>query len=142
MRATTKRLACGAALVLGLSACGPVRQAPSSAPAPAQDGLVAGPSSSAYPIEGRNIRLVRSGERELALQLEVFNGTGRSISFGDLGLDYREQLISLVDPARGTAYGPVNGSTREGRISADTDIEPGSSATLTAVQGRALSLRT
>lgn len=144
MSATTKQLAYGAVLVLGLAACGPVRQAaspernaaPQQQAAPEQQvvqGLVAGPSSSAYPVEARNIRLVRSGERELALQFDLFNGTDKRISFGELGLDYQEQLVALVDPPRGTAYGPVNGSGRSARISEDADIEPGKSAPLTAV---------
>lgn len=137
MSQTTKRLACGAALVLGLSACGPVRQAATQAPAPhprsaekesaekESQGLVAGPSSSALPVEARNIRLVRSSQREIALRFDLFNGAPKAISFGDFGLDDREQLIAVVDPPRGTAYSP--------RVSEDTDIEPGQSAPLTAV---------
>ncbi|MFI6318329.1 hypothetical protein ACIBG8_12455 [Nonomuraea sp. NPDC050556] len=132
MSRTTKRLACGAALVLGLTACGPVRQAATQAPArhpksaeKEPQGLVTGPSSSALPVEARNIRLLRSGRSELALRFDLFNGAAKRISFGDLGLDDRERLLALVDPQRGTAYSP--------RVSEDTDIEPGQSAPLTAV---------
>ncbi|MEU6785150.1 OmpA family protein [Nonomuraea angiospora] len=159
----TRSVACGAALVLVLSACGALgRPAQPSAPvkapdAPAQDqpedppeetpspeessarpessseGMVAGPTSSALPVEGRNLRLVRSGENELALQFELFNGTDDEISLGTLGLDSREQLVTLVDLPRGTAYGLIGGSGPDGRISADVDIEPGRSAPVTAV---------
>ncbi|WP_431919267.1 OmpA family protein [Nonomuraea jabiensis] len=154
----TRSVACGTALVLALSACGALGRpaqpsasvkapdAPAQDPSPTQgeslspsrsesssEGVVAGPTSSALPVEGRNLRLVRSGENELALQFELFNGTDDEISLGTLGLDSREQLITLVDLPRGTAYGLIGSSGPDGRISADVDIEPGSSAPVTAV---------
>ncbi|MET7330308.1 OmpA family protein [Nonomuraea sp. NPDC005650] len=158
----TRSVACGTALVLALSACGPLgRPAQPSASvkapdAPAQDqpedpsptqedspspedtpsrtkGVVAGPTSTALPVEGRNLRLVRSGENELALQFELYNGTDDEISLGTLGLDSREQLTALVDLPRGTAYGLIGSSGPDGRISEDVDIEPGRSAPVTAV---------
>ncbi|SDM36544.1 OmpA family protein [Nonomuraea jiangxiensis] len=159
----TRSAACGAALVLALAACGSSGQAaqssaepsakapattpeealaeePAEDPSPSQEplpsraqGLVAGPTSTAFPIEGRNLRLVRSGEKELALQLDLFNGTDKEISLGTVGLDSREQLIALVDLPRATAYGLVGGSGPDGRISEDLDIEPGQSAPVTAV---------
>ncbi|WP_344873164.1 OmpA family protein [Nonomuraea antimicrobica] len=89
--------------------------------------------STAFAVEGRDLRLVRSGEKELALQFELYNGTGEEVSLGTLGLDGREQLMALVDLPRGTAYGLVGGSGPDGRISEDVDVEPGQSAPVTAV---------
>ena len=48
-----------------------------SVPAPsgsAGSGIVAEPVSTAFPLEGRDIRLVRLGEQDIALQFELFNG--------------------------------------------------------------------
>ncbi|MBB5081232.1 OmpA family protein [Nonomuraea endophytica] len=162
----TRRLACGVALVITLSACGALprstsgqdepsalaggTQEPPSAeePRPAQDearptankpqpgrpdpGIVAPAVSTALPVEARNLRLARSGERELALRFDLFNGTDKELSLGTLGLDARERLVALVDPVTGAAYG-LAGNSGEGRISEDVDVEPGGSTPVTAV---------
>ncbi|MFI6297280.1 OmpA family protein [Nonomuraea sp. NPDC050790] len=155
MTPRTRRLACGAALVIGLSACaappGPVSAPEPSASglsepsAPAQPrtadespspepgaGIVAPAVSTALPVEGRNLRLARAGEGELVLRFDLFNGTGGRLSPGALGLDARERLVALVDPVTGTAYG-LAGDSGEGRISEDADVEPGASVPVTAV---------
>ena len=52
-----------------------------SAPAPsgnAGGGIVAKPVSTAFPMEARDIRLVRVDEQDIALQFELFNGTKRN----------------------------------------------------------------
>ncbi|MEV4893617.1 OmpA family protein [Nonomuraea sp. NPDC055795] len=161
----TRRLACGLALVIGLSACGALpppaagRDEPSapvgepSAPAGEEPrstedeprpsankpqprrpdpGIVAPAVSTALPVEGRNLRLARTGDKELALRFDLFNGTDRELSLGTLGLDARERLVALVDPVTGTAYG-LAGNSGEGRISEDVDVEPGGSTPVTAV---------
>ncbi|WP_157247195.1 OmpA family protein [Nonomuraea typhae] len=152
MTPLTRRLAAGVALVLGVSACGPVRQAArqesypaaepaSSGPAPAVStpaggasaadggGVSTGPVSTALRVEGRNMRLTRVGDRELALQFDLYNGTDEDISPGELGLEGRERLLALIDPQKGAAYGLMGAD----RISEDADIEPGGTARVTAV---------
>lgn len=155
---TTAHLVCGAALALSLSACGPVRQAPqepvsaasekpSSAKEPPSEeatptgtavpatGIVAKASTSAYPVEARNVRLVRTGEDQLALQFELYNGLQEELAPGLLGIDLREQHLALVDPPRGTAYGLLQAADYDGRISTNTEesIPAGESATITAM---------
>lgn len=158
MRTLTAPLACGAALVLGLTACNPIRQAqpepptsqspakaalppdktpdaPATTPSAQQaEGVTAGPVSTAYPVEGRNLKLVRNGDT-LALQFDFYNGTQDPLSIDSFGLDAREQLMALVDLPRGTAYGPVGDSGADARVAASSDerIEPGGSVTVTAV---------
>ncbi|MEU4223334.1 OmpA family protein [Nonomuraea sp. NPDC026600] len=101
----------------------------------AGDGVVAGPVSSAYQVEGRNLRLARTGGGELALQFDFHNGTGDRLSLDSFGIDSREQLLALVDLPRGTAYGPIGGSGPDGRVAAasEEEIEPDGSVMVTAV---------
>jgi len=95
----------------------------------------AGPVSTAYGIEGHDMRLVRTGDQELALQFELFNGTAAPVDVSGLGLDPREQLVGLVDLPRGTAYGLIGASGTNGRIgSGDEDtVAPGKTVTVTAM---------
>lgn len=49
-------------------------------------GLVAKPASSAFPMEARDIRLVRIDDGDLALQFELYNGTKQPVEPYDVGL--------------------------------------------------------
>jgi outer membrane protein OmpA-like peptidoglycan-associated protein len=97
--------------------------------------VVAKPISTAYQVEARNLRLVRSGDQELALQFDFFNGTQNPLSPWSLGIENREELVALVDVPRGTGYGILGGSGANGSISANVeeDVAPGASATLTVM---------
>ena len=98
-------------------------------------GVVAGPASSAFPMEARDIRLVRlDDEKDLALQFELFNGTQQPVEPYDIGMGLIERNFKLVDLPRGTAYG-VQGDALNGRVSDNQyeEVEPGSSTTVTAI---------
>ena len=74
-----------------------------SAPAPSGNpgsGIVAKPASTAFPVEGRNIRLVRVDEQDIALQFELFNGTRETVEPYDLGMGMIERDFKLVDIPR------------------------------------------
>lgn len=110
----------------------------SSAPAPAatpRTGIVAGPSSSAYPIEGRDLRLVRVGPDELALQFEYVNGTDRELRPNDLQISYDYQGMLLLDPQRNTNYFVRDERGGLGRVSRNVSqaVPPKGTSTVTAV---------
>ncbi|HEX2286881.1 MAG TPA: OmpA family protein [Mycobacterium sp.] len=97
-------------------------------------GLVAKSASSAFAIEARDVRLVRVGRDDVALQFELFNGTSQPIEPYDIGLDPTKRDLKLVDLPRATAYDVQDADGIDGRITElDKEIAPGSSATLTAV---------
>jgi len=117
---------------------------PSTQAAPPQDatvgasGIVAKPASTAFPMEARDIRLVRLGgqdESDLALQFELFNGTQQPIEPYDVGLGLMERDFKLVDLPRSTAYDVQQADGLYGRVSDNQydEIAPGSAATITAV---------
>ena len=66
-------------------------------------GVVAKPASTALPLEGRDIRVVRVGEQDIALQFELFNGTKETVEPYDLGMGLIERDFKLVDIPRATA---------------------------------------
>jgi hypothetical protein len=108
------------------------------APAPsgkAGGGIVAKPASTAFPLEGRNIRLVRLGEHDIALQFELFNGTKETVEPYDLGMGLIERDFKLVDIPRATAYDVQQQTGFDGRVSDNQyeKIAPGAAATITAV---------
>jgi outer membrane protein OmpA-like peptidoglycan-associated protein len=127
---------CGGGGVTGspvASEQGAVTTSQSAAAKPAS-GIVAKAASSAFAVEARDIRLVRVGRDELALQFELFNGTEQPIEPYDIGLDPTKRDIKLVDLPRATAYEVQDADGLDGRLTAlDDKIAPGSSATLTAV---------
>ncbi|HWN31533.1 MAG TPA: OmpA family protein [Pseudonocardia sp.] len=95
----------------GPNAPGPNAPAPGpdQAPAVAGAGLLADSVSSALPVQARDVRLVRVGAADLALQFEFFNGTTDGFAPADLGLDPRTHVIAtLVDAPRGTGYAPTH----------------------------------
>ncbi|TDD85936.1 OmpA family protein [Actinomadura rubrisoli] len=140
------RIGCGAAaLVLASSACGALdtdfgggEKDGAAGQGGGQGGgrgggVVALPVSSAFHVEGRGMRLVRSGEREAVLQFELFNGTRDEVAPEDLGIDAREQLLGLVDPSHGTAYAPIGTGGADALVGSGDAIGPGGSGTVTAV---------
>ena len=76
----------------------------SSTAAPPRTGITAEPRSSALPVRARDVRLVRVGTAELALQFEFANDTGQPMSPDTLGIDQIERIMMLVDLPRGTTY--------------------------------------
>ena len=156
-RAWRGRAACGVVLVVGLAGCAgnvapgaPVpglsapqagaSTRPGAAPGGGQDagqGIVARPASTSLQVEARNVRLVRNGTDELALQFEFHNGMPDRVSPSWFGIDLVERLLLLVDLPRATGYGvlDVPNTGAKGRLSANVDdyVQPGASATVTAV---------
>ena len=106
--------------------------APSGSPG---SGIVAKPVSTAFPLEGRDIRLIRVGEQDIALQFELFNGTKQTVEPYDLGIGLIERDFKLVDIPRATAYDVQQQTGFDGRVSDNQyeKIAPGSAATITAV---------
>jgi outer membrane protein OmpA-like peptidoglycan-associated protein len=99
---------------------------------------VAKPASTAFPLEGRDIRLVRlggQGEGDLALQFELFNGSKQPVEPYDVGMGLIERDFKLVDLPRSTSYDVQEADGFDGRVSDNQydEIEPGSAATITAV---------
>jgi hypothetical protein len=59
--------------------------------------VAAEPVASSWPVRAEDLRLVRSGSAELALQFELVNRTSDTYSGEDLGLGPVEQLVMLAD---------------------------------------------
>ena len=64
---------------------------PSGTDRPAGTVIVAKPASTTFPIEARDIRLVRLGQQDIALQFELFNGTQQPVEPYDLGMGLIER---------------------------------------------------
>lgn len=110
------RLVVAVLAVLAASGCGVVAGPPpalgeaagGSARAPDPAGPTAGatarPASTGFPLEGRNIRLVRLNDAELALQLDVVNtGTERFVHTSEWAYGF-EPPLRLADLPRGAEY--------------------------------------
>jgi outer membrane protein OmpA-like peptidoglycan-associated protein len=109
--------------------------APQDAGAPRGSGIVAKPASTAFPMEARDIRLVRLDQQDIALQFELFNGTQETMEPYDIGMGLIERDFKLVDAPRATSYDVQNSTGFDGRVSDNQyeKIAPGSAATITAV---------
>ncbi|MPZ17672.1 MAG: OmpA family protein [Luteitalea sp.] len=153
------RPAYGITLVLALAACSPSGQEPSEPVARSSEepavkraepstateaepkpknpvkGVDAKPAASALAIEGRNIRLVRVGEDELALQFEFFNGTKDTLRPSDVDIYVLGPKVLLADLPRGTSYGVLPESGNDSRISESSHepAPPGRSVIVTAM---------
>ena len=106
----------------------PVSAAPTpSAEASPRTGITAEPRSSALQVQARDLRLVRVGTDELALQFEFANNTDRPISPDTLGIDQIERIMMLVDLPRGTTYEMLTAQGLGGRLSENNgdDVPPG-----------------
>jgi outer membrane protein OmpA-like peptidoglycan-associated protein len=108
---------------------------PESNGAPGGSGIVAKPASTALPMEGRDIRLVRLSDQDIALQFELYNGSQQPVEPYDIGLGLIEREFKLVDLPRATAYDVQQANGFDGRVSDNQydEIAPGSAATITAV---------
>lgn len=84
-----------------------------SGPAPGS-GITAAPSSSAFSVLGRDMRLVRIGSTEIALRFEFVNGTAAPLAPDVLGIDGIERSLMVVDLPRGTAYEPLTAQVSTG----------------------------
>jgi outer membrane protein OmpA-like peptidoglycan-associated protein len=132
-----------AVVLAGCSGTGPTAPASSaSSAAPTQSaaagsgsGITAEPRSSALQVQARDVRLVRNGTDELALQFEFANNTDRPISPDTLGIDQIERIMMLVDLPRSTTYEMLDSGGLDGRLSESNgdDVPPGGVATVTAV---------
>lgn len=111
---------------------------PSAPGKPSGTGVVAKPASTAFPLEARDIRLVRlggQGEEDLALQFDLFNGSKQPVEPYDIGMGLIERDFKLVDLPRSTSYDVQLANGFDGRVSDNQydEIAPGSAATITAV---------
>ncbi len=86
-------------------------------------------------MRARDVRLVRVGTDELALQFEFANDTEQPISPDTLGIDQVERIMMLVDLPRGTTYEMLTAQGLSGRLSENNgdDVPPGGTLTVTAV---------
>lgn len=140
-------LACGAVVGMAVSGCSGAGQIDGSPATPSPtsststtsatssaSGVDAGPSSSAFPVQGRDLRLVRVGD-EIALQFEFVNGTGQALAPDALGIDEIERTLLLADLPRSTAYEVLTAQGLSGRISESNDetVAPGATVTVTAM---------
>ena len=121
--------------VAGTGTAGAVTAAPTTAPGPSGSGITAEAVSTAFAVQGRDLRLVRVGAGEIALQFEFSNGTDGEITPDKLGIDQVELTLMLVDLPRSTAYRVLYTDGPGGRLSesnGDT-VPPGGSTTVTAM---------
>jgi hypothetical protein len=104
--------------VTGTGTAGAVTAAPTSSSAvPFGTGITAEPLSTALPVQARDLRLVRVGANELALQFEFANNSDRPITPDTLGIDQYQRVLMLVDLPRSTSYETLTEQGNDGRIS-------------------------
>ncbi len=151
MIAPMRSLAAAAAIAAVVTGCSNIRESeprvapmpvapqtsaaapPTSTTAPAEDdstggtGIVAKPASTAFPMEARDIRLVRLDDQDIALQFELFNGTKENVEPYDIGMGLIERDFKLVDLARATSYDVQQADGFDGRVSDNQyeEIAPG-----------------
>ena len=75
------------------------------------------------PVQARDLRLVRLGTAELALQFEFANNMDRPVSPDTLGIDQIERIMMLVDLPRGTTYEMLTAQGLGGRLSENNGDE-------------------
>jgi outer membrane protein OmpA-like peptidoglycan-associated protein len=122
--------------VTGTGTAGAVTAAPVTTGAAAPgSGITAEPVSTAFAVEGRDMRLVRVGAAEVALQFEFFNGTDQEITPDKLGIDQIERTMLLFDVPRSTTYEMLTAEGLSGRLSESNGekVAPGAAITVTAV---------
>ena len=107
---------------------------PTSA-APAGTGITAESLSTALPVQAKDLRLVRVGTNEVALQFEFANKGDRPVTPDALGIDQFRRVLMLVDLPRSTAYEILDAKGNDGRISESNgeQVPPGGAVTVTAV---------
>ena len=75
------------------------------------------------PLQARDLRLVRVGATELAMQFEFANNSDRAITPDTLGIDQYERVLMLADLPRSTSYETLTAQGNDGRDGPDTDPE-------------------
>ncbi len=133
-------LAACSAPVSGVGQSGATTAAPTPSPlptsaAPAGTGITAESLSTALPVQAKDLRIVRVGTNEVALQFEFANKGDRPVTPDALGIDQYRRVLMLVDLPRSTAYEILDAKGNDGRISESNgeQIPPGGAVTVTAV---------
>ena len=133
-------LAACSAPVSGVGQSGIATSAPTPSPlptsaAPAGTGITAESLSTALPVQAKDLRIVRVGTNEVALQFEFANKGDRPVTPDALGIDQYRRVLMLVDLPRSTAYEILDAKGNDGRISESNgeQVAPGGAVTVTAV---------
>ena len=133
-------LAACSAPVSGVGQSGIATSAPTPSPlptsaAPAGTGITAESLSTALPVQAKDLRIVRVGTNEVALQFEFANKGDRPVTPDALGIDQIDRVLMLVDLPRSTAYEILDAKGNDGRISESNgeQVPPGGAVTVTAV---------
>ena len=133
-------LAACSAPVSGVGQSGIATAAPTPSPlptsaAPAGTGITAESLSTALPVQAKDLRVVRVGTNEVALQFEFANKGDRPVTPDALGIDQYRRVLMLVDLPRSTAYEILDAKGNDGRISESNgeQVPPGGAVTVTAV---------
>ena len=121
--------------VSGTGTAGSITAAPTTTAGPPGSGITAEAASTGFAVQGRDLRLVRVGAAEVALQFEFFNGTGQAITPDKLGIDQVELSLMLVDLLRSTAYRVLYADGAGGRLSESNGdvVPPGGTVMVTAM---------
>ena len=133
-------LAACSAPVSGVGQSGATTAAPTTSALPtsaasAGTGITAESLSTALPVQAKDLRLVRVGTNEVALQFEFANKGDRPVTPDALGIDQFRRVLMLVDLPRSTAYEILDAKGNDGRISESNgeQVPPGGAVTVTAV---------
>jgi len=119
----------------GAATAAPTPSALPTSAAPAGTGITAESLSTALPVQGKDLRIVRVGTNEVALQFEFANKGDRPVTPDALGIDQFRRVLMLVDLPRSTAYEILDAKGNDGRISESNgeQVPPGGAVTVTAV---------
>ena len=119
----------------GAATAAPTPSALPTSAAPAGTGITAESLSTALPVQAKDLRLVRIGTNEVALQFEFANKGDRPVTPDALGIDQFRRVLMLVDLPRSTAYEVLDAKGNDGRISESNgeQVPPGGAVTVTAV---------
>ena len=119
----------------GAATAAPTPSALPTSVAPAGTGITAESLSTALPVQAKDLRIVRVGTNEVALQFEFANKGDRPVTPDALGIDQFRRVLMLVDLPRSTAYEILDAKGNDGRISESNgeQVPPGGAVTVTAV---------
>jgi len=119
----------------GAATAAPTPSALPTSAAPAGTGITAESLSTALPVQAKDLRIVRVGTNEVALQFEFANKGDRPVTPDALGIDQFRRVLMLVDLPRSTAYEILDAKGNDGRISESNgeQVPPGGAVTVTAV---------
>jgi len=119
----------------GAATAAPTPSALPTSAAPAGTGITAESLSTALPVQAKDLRIVRVGTNEVALQFEFANKGDRPVTPDALGIDQFRRVLMLVDLPRSTAYEILDAKGNDGRISESNGEQapPGGAVTVTAV---------